>query len=52
MGAYHLSVSGTLLNVHDELGLLLLELGALAVELSLRLLECPLVLAEPLGRCL
>ena len=45
---HHLAGLCTLLDVHDELLLLLLELCALAVELALRLGEGALVLAEPL----
>ena len=46
--AHHLARLCTLLDVHDELLLLLLELCALAVELALGLCEGALVLAEPL----
>lgn len=47
--AHHLTSLSTLLDVHNELLLLLLELGALTVELALRLCKGALVLPKPLG---
>ena len=49
-GTHHLARLCALLDVHDELLLLLLELCAFAIELALCLCEGALVLAEPLGR--
>jgi hypothetical protein len=46
----HLSIFGALLDVCDQLLLLILKLHALAVKLSLRLLECALVLPQSFGR--
>ena len=53
MWTYNLASFCTPLDVADELLLLLLELGALAVELALRLCERTLVLPQPLcgGHC-
>ena len=48
-GAHKLSRLGTLLDVHNELLLALLELCALAVELALRLCQRALVLAQTLS---
>lgn len=51
--AHQLAGLGAALDVADELLLLLLELGALAVELALRLREGALVLPQPFrgGHC-
>ena len=46
---HHLPLARTSLDIADELLLLLLELGALAVEFALRLLQRALVLPQPLG---
>ena len=46
--AYHLSPLCTLLDVHDELLLALLEFCALAVEFALRLCQRALMLAQTL----
>jgi hypothetical protein len=48
--AHHLTSLGALADVGDELLLRRLELGALAVELALRLSERALVLPQPLCR--
>ena len=50
-GAHHLSRLCTLLDVHDELLLTLLELRALAVEFPLRFCQRALMLAQTLRRC-
>lgn len=47
---YHLSRLRTLLYVHDEFLLLLLELSALAIQLALRLREGALMLTQTLRR--
>ena len=47
--AHHLARLRTLLDVHDKLLLLLLELRPLPVQLALRLGEGALVLPQPLG---
>ena len=47
-GAYKLPRLGTLLDVHDELLLALLELRALAVEFALRFCQRALMLAQTL----
>ena len=47
--AHHLACLCTLLDIHDELLLLLLELRPLPVQLALRLGEGALVLPQPLG---
>jgi hypothetical protein len=48
--AYHVAGLCILLDVGHRLLLLLLELGALALELALCLLQAALVLSQPLGR--
>ena len=48
--AHHLASLRTLLDVHDELLLRLLQLRALAVKLALRFREGALVLPQPLRR--
>lgn len=46
----HLTVLGILLDVLDQFLLLVLELGTLTIELSLRLFECALMLSKTLSR--
>lgn len=46
----NLSLACAILDIEDEFLLLLFEFGAFAVEFPLSLLECPLMLAESLGR--
>lgn len=46
----NLSLACAILDIEDEFLLLLFEFRAFAVEFPLSLLECPLMLAESLGR--
>lgn len=45
----HLTVLRALLNILDQLFLLIFEFHTFTVKFSLRLFECPLVLAQALG---